>query len=97
VQMGARARSGNRANIAIQNGATFLGAADRIGSVRAGKADLVLLNGDLAKDVPTIEKPDLVFKAGVGVMTPKQSTTACAAEPASNRYPRGVRSGSVHS
>jgi imidazolonepropionase-like amidohydrolase len=35
-------------HIATQNGATFLGAADRIGSVAAGKqADLVLLDGDL--------------------------------------------------
>jgi imidazolonepropionase-like amidohydrolase len=54
-------------HIATQNGATFLGEGNRIGSVTAGKrADLVLLSGDLAKDVTTIERPDLVFKAGVG-------------------------------
>ncbi|HEY4951728.1 MAG TPA: amidohydrolase family protein [Candidatus Acidoferrales bacterium] len=54
-------------HIATQNGATFLGESERIGTVAPGKqADLVLLNGDLAKDITTIEKPELVFKAGVG-------------------------------
>jgi hypothetical protein len=54
-------------HIATQNGATFLGEADRIGTVAAGKqADLVLLNGDLAKDITTIERPEVVFKAGTG-------------------------------
>ncbi len=54
-------------HIATQNGATFLGAADRIGSVAAGKqADLVLLDGDLAKDITVIENPEIVFKSGVG-------------------------------
>jgi imidazolonepropionase-like amidohydrolase len=54
-------------HIATQNGATFLGEAERIGTVVPGKqADLVLLNGDLAKDISTIERPEVVFKAGVG-------------------------------
>jgi Amidohydrolase family len=54
-------------HIATQNGATLLGAADRIGSIAAGhQADLVLLDGDLAKDITVIEKPEIVFKAGVG-------------------------------
>jgi len=54
-------------HIATQNGAAFLGAADRIGSVAAGKqADLVLLDGDLAKDITVIENPEIVFKSGVG-------------------------------
>jgi imidazolonepropionase-like amidohydrolase len=54
-------------HIATQNGATFLGAADRIGSIAPGKqADLVLLDGDLAKDITAIEKPEIVFKNGVG-------------------------------
>ena len=54
-------------HIATQNGATFLGEGDRIGSVTTGKqADLVLLDGDLAKDVTAIENPEVVFKAGVG-------------------------------
>jgi len=53
--------------IATQNGAAFLGESERIGTVVSGKqADLVLLNGDLAKDITTIEKPEIVFKAGVG-------------------------------
>ena len=54
-------------HIATQNGATFLGAADQIGSVAAGKqADLVLLDGDLAKDITVIENPEIVFKSGLG-------------------------------
>jgi imidazolonepropionase-like amidohydrolase len=54
-------------HIATQNGAIFLGAADRLGSVAPGKqADLVLLDGDLAKDISVIEKPEIVFKNGVG-------------------------------
>ena len=54
-------------HIATQNGATFLGEADRIGTVAEGKqADLVLLDGDLAKDIAAIERPEVVFKAGVG-------------------------------
>jgi hypothetical protein len=54
-------------HIATQNGATFLGEEKRIGTVSAGKqADLVLLDGDLAKNIATIEMPEIVFKAGVG-------------------------------
>jgi imidazolonepropionase-like amidohydrolase len=54
-------------HIATQNGATFLGESERIGTVATSKqADLVLLDGDLAKDITTIEKPEIVFKAGVG-------------------------------
>jgi imidazolonepropionase-like amidohydrolase len=54
-------------HIAAQNGATFLGQADRIGSIAVGKqADLVLLNGDLAKDATAIENPEVVFKHGIG-------------------------------
>jgi imidazolonepropionase-like amidohydrolase len=54
-------------HIATQNGATFLGIGDQVGTVTRGKqADLVLLNGDLAKDITAIENPELVFKAGVG-------------------------------
>jgi hypothetical protein len=53
--------------IATLNGATYMGKGDQIGSIAAGKnADLVLLDGDLAKDVTTIEKPVTVFKDGVG-------------------------------
>ncbi len=53
--------------IATLNGAKYLGRADRIGSITKGKqADLVLFDGDLAKDISVIEKPEIVFKAGVG-------------------------------
>jgi imidazolonepropionase-like amidohydrolase len=49
------------------NGATFLGQDQHIGSVAVGKqADLVLLKGNLDKDVTAIENPELVFKDGVG-------------------------------
>jgi len=53
--------------IYTMNGATFLGEDKDIGSITVGKkADLVLLQGDLAKDVSVIEKPEIVFKDGVG-------------------------------
>ena len=53
--------------ITTLNGATFLGRADQIGSVAAGKqADLVLLKGDFAKDARAIERPETVFKEGKG-------------------------------
>ncbi|MBV9881664.1 MAG: amidohydrolase family protein [Sphingomonadaceae bacterium] len=53
--------------IATLNGATYLGRADRIGSLAVGKqADLVLLNGDLSRDVRAIERPVLVFRNGIG-------------------------------
>ena len=44
--------------IATLNGAIFLGRADRIGSLEAGKqADIVLLDGDLTRDIRAIERP----------------------------------------
>jgi Amidohydrolase family len=53
--------------IATLNGATFLHEASRIGSIAAGKnADLILLDGDMSKDVNVIERPVAVFKDGVG-------------------------------
>jgi imidazolonepropionase-like amidohydrolase len=49
------------------NGAKYLGRDASIGTIAPGKiADLLLLKGDLAKDVNVIEKPELVFKDGVG-------------------------------
>lgn len=49
------------------NGATYLGRADRIGSVTAGKqADLVLIDGDPSQHVRDIEHVEIVFKQGVG-------------------------------
>jgi imidazolonepropionase-like amidohydrolase len=49
------------------NGAKVLGEAGKVGSVEKGKrADLVLLDGDLARDGAVIRKPVTVFKDGVG-------------------------------
>ena len=53
--------------IATLNGAIYLGRADRIGSLEPGKqADLVLLDGDLSRDIHAITRPVLVFRNGVG-------------------------------
>jgi imidazolonepropionase-like amidohydrolase len=53
--------------ICTLNGATYLGRADRIGSIAVGKqADLVVLAGNPASDVADIRKVELVFKQGVG-------------------------------
>ena len=53
--------------IATFNGAFYLGLADRIGSIGAGKdADLVVLNGDPSRTITDIEKVEIVFKDGVG-------------------------------
>ncbi len=53
--------------IGTLNGATYLGLADRIGSVAPGKdADLLIVEGDPAKDIAAIEATRLVFKDGVG-------------------------------
>ena len=52
--------------IATLNGATYLRRADRIDSPKAGKqADLVLLDGDLSRDIQAITRPLLVFRNGV--------------------------------
>jgi len=53
--------------IGTLNGATYLGLADRIGSIAAGKnADLVVIRGNPAADIHDVEKVDIVFKDGVG-------------------------------
>lgn len=53
--------------IGTLNGATYLGLADRIGSIAVGKdADLVLVAGDPSKDIGAIEAVVTVFKDGVG-------------------------------
>ncbi|HYI49634.1 MAG TPA: amidohydrolase family protein [Allosphingosinicella sp.] len=53
--------------IATLNGAIFLRRADRIGSLEAGKrADIVLLDGDLMRDIRAITRPVIVFKNGIG-------------------------------
>jgi enamidase len=49
------------------NGATYLGRADRIGSIAAGKqADLVVINGNPAANIADLRNVELVFKQGVG-------------------------------
>jgi len=53
--------------IGTLNGATFLGRADRIGSIAAGKAaDLVVVKGNPAANIADIEQVELVFKDGTG-------------------------------
>ncbi len=53
--------------IATLNGAEYLGVANRIGSIAAGKAaDLVVITGDPSKNISDIENVQLVFKDGVG-------------------------------
>lgn len=49
------------------NGATYLGLADRIGSIAPGKnADLLVVKGDPSKAIADIENATIVFKDGVG-------------------------------
>jgi imidazolonepropionase-like amidohydrolase len=58
--------------IATLNGATYLGLADRIGSIGKGKnADLVLVKGNPAANIADIENVVIVFKDGVGYDTAK--------------------------
>src|SRR3954447_15062545 len=53
--------------IGTLNGATYLGLADRIGSIAPGKnADLIVVRGNPAADIHDVEKVDIVFKDGVG-------------------------------
>lgn len=53
--------------IGTLNGATYLGLADRIGSIAVGKnADLVVVEGDPSTRIDDIEKVEIVFKDGVG-------------------------------
>jgi imidazolonepropionase-like amidohydrolase len=53
--------------IATENGAQFLGDADRVGSIAPGKqADLVVIKGDPSQKIEDIENVEIVFKDGVG-------------------------------
>ena len=53
--------------IGTMNGATYLGLAERIGSIAPGKnADLIVVRGNPAADINDIEKVDIVFKDGIG-------------------------------
>jgi imidazolonepropionase-like amidohydrolase len=54
-------------HIATQNGATYLGQQEQIGSVAGGRAaDLVVLDGNPAEKIEDVEKVETVFKDGVG-------------------------------
>ena len=58
--------------IATLNGATYLGLADKIGSIAPGKdADLMIVKGDPSKTIADIENVEIVFKDGVGYDAPK--------------------------
>jgi hypothetical protein len=53
--------------IATFNGAQYLGEADRIGTVAAGKqADLAVIKGDPSQKIEDIENVEIVFKDGIG-------------------------------
>jgi imidazolonepropionase-like amidohydrolase len=53
--------------ISSLNGAQFLGEADHIGSLAAGKqADIVIVKGDPSAKIADIENVEVVFKDGVG-------------------------------
>ena len=53
--------------ICTLNGASYLGRTTTIGTVEKGKqADLVLIDGDIEKDIKNIRRTEIVFKAGVG-------------------------------
>ncbi len=54
-------------HIATQNGAQWLGEDARLGTIAAGKAaDLVVVDGNPAKNIADVEKVETVFKDGVG-------------------------------
>jgi imidazolonepropionase-like amidohydrolase len=49
------------------NGATYLGRADRTGTIAVGKdADLAVIDGDPSTKIEDIERVEMVFKSGVG-------------------------------
>jgi len=54
-------------HVATENGAIFLGEADRIGTIAVGKqADIVIVRGDPATSIDAVENVEVVFKDGVG-------------------------------
>ena len=58
--------------VATLNGATYLGRADRVGTLAVGKdADVLLVNGNPAERIADIEKIEIVFKDGVGYDSPR--------------------------
>ena len=54
-------------HIATENGATYLGEQEHVGSVAEGRAaDLVVIDGNPAAKIEDMEKVETVFKDGVG-------------------------------
>lgn len=54
-------------HIATYNGAQYLGDAERVGTIAAGKqADVVVIKGDPSKKIADIENVEIVFKDGIG-------------------------------
>ena len=59
-------------HIATYNGAQYLGALDKIGTIGPGKqADLVVIKGDPSRKIEDIENVETVFKDGVGYNSAK--------------------------
>jgi imidazolonepropionase-like amidohydrolase len=53
--------------VGTRNGATFLGIADRVGTIAVGKqADLVVVAGDPSAHIADVRNVEIVFKKGVG-------------------------------
>ena len=53
--------------ICTQNGAIYLQRVTDIGTLEKGKkADMVLINGDIEKEIQNIRRTEIVFKSGVG-------------------------------
>jgi imidazolonepropionase-like amidohydrolase len=54
-------------HIATENGARWLGEDSKVGTIAVGMvADLVVVDGNPAKNIADVEKVDTVFKDGVG-------------------------------
>lgn len=59
-------------NLSTLNGAKYLGIEQETGTIEVSKrADLVLINGNLSKDVSAIRNMEIVFKNGVGFNSKK--------------------------
>jgi hypothetical protein len=59
-------------HIATENGADFLGAGDRVGTLKPGKqADLIVVRGKPDLQISDIENVETVFKNGVGYNSAK--------------------------
>jgi len=55
--------------VCTMNGATYLGRADKVGSIAAGKqADLVVIDGDPSANIADVRKVNLVFREGVATI-----------------------------